>query len=256
MSIRLWPGGFSFSAYNPEEAQSFFVREVEFDRTAPYISSLKELFFGNDCLIWTYKRTRILCVTPQYTLLPSEYSDNRQKAGLLAYNFHAPGERCLSNSLEEENAELLFAMNEEIYEFCSRTLTNPIYIHHITSQIITLKKQSRGEKRKHLYVVLHRHLVDIICFEGERLLFVNSFSCEQHNDLLYYILYAWKQIGMDQLSDYCSIYGELPDTNRVIHSLHTYIKHIDRIELPAKAYYLGGEILQSPIDLILMSVCE
>ncbi|MDR0537707.1 MAG: DUF3822 family protein [Tannerellaceae bacterium] len=256
MSIRLWPGGFSFSAYNPAEAQSFFFRDVEFDRSVPYINSLKELFFSNDSLIWAYNRSRILCVSPQYTLVPNEYANEKRNVELLRYNVHSPGRRCLTNKLEEEKAELVFAIDEDVYEFCSRTLTNPVYIHHLTSQIIMLKKQCRGENHKHLYAVVHHSLVDICCFEGNDFLFANSFAYEQPNDLLYYILYVWKQIGLDQLYDYCSIYGDLSATNRVIHALHTYIKHIDRIELPAKAYFLGGEILYAPIDLILMSVCE
>ena len=42
MSIRLRSGGLSFSAYSPSVSESFFYRDVEFDRTRPYISSLKE----------------------------------------------------------------------------------------------------------------------------------------------------------------------------------------------------------------------
>ena len=42
MSIRLRSGGLSFSAYSPSVSESFFYRDVEFDRTRPYISSLKD----------------------------------------------------------------------------------------------------------------------------------------------------------------------------------------------------------------------
>jgi hypothetical protein len=107
-----------------------------------------------------------------------------------------------------------------------------------------------------MFVLVHRSLADITCYEGNKLLFANSFAYDQRSDLLYYILYVWKQVGLDQVNDYLSISGEFSVTNRVIHLLHTYVKHIERIELPAKAYLLGGEILQAPVDLILMSVCE
>ncbi|MDR1937351.1 MAG: DUF3822 family protein [Tannerellaceae bacterium] len=256
MSIRLWSGGLSFSAYNPSEGESFFFREVKFDRTIPYTTSLKELFFTNECLTWTYKRTSVLCVSPQYTLAPNEWIRDKQEPLFLSFIFSSPEKRCLSNLVEEETVELIFGLDEEIYEFCARSLTRPIFTHHITPQLIMLKKQSRNEKANHMFVVLHHRMVDITCFSEVRLLFVNSFDFEQLSDLLYYILCAWKQTGMNQLSDFLFLAGETGLCNRVNQSLQTYIRHIGRMEIPAKAYLLGGEILQAPIDLILSSVCE
>ena len=63
MSIRLRSGGLSFSAYSPSVSESFFYRDVEFDRTRPYVSSLKECFFENDFLTWFYKQVNVVCVT-------------------------------------------------------------------------------------------------------------------------------------------------------------------------------------------------
>jgi hypothetical protein len=256
MSIRLWSGGLSFSAYNPSEGQNFFFREVEFDRTIPYITSLKELFFANDCLVWTYKHTNILCVFQQFTLAPDCYITDKQKAQYLSFNFSSAVKRCLSNHLDEEKAEVIFGLEEEVYEFCVRSLVNPVFTHHITSQLIMLGKQCQGDKFNHMFVVIHRTIVDIICFSETRLLFANSYDYEQLNDLLYYILYVWQQTGMNQLSDQLSLAGELALCTRTTQSLHTYIQHIGRIEIPAKAYLVGGEILQAPMDLILLSVCE
>ncbi|MDR1555502.1 MAG: DUF3822 family protein [Tannerellaceae bacterium] len=257
MSIRLWSGGLSFSAHNPSEGQSFFFREVEFNRTRPYIEWLKEdVFFANECLTWTYKRTYVLYVSQQYTLAPESLIPEKQRPKLLSFNFPVPEKRCLANRLEEEKALIVFGINEENYEFCARSLTSPIFTHHITSQLITLKKQSRNGKTNQMFVVLHRRMVDIICFSASELVFVNSFDFEQLNDLLYYILCVWKQTGMNQLNDALFLAGDISLGTRITHFLQAYIQHIGRMEIPAKAYLLGGEILQAPIDLLLLSVCE
>jgi hypothetical protein len=256
MSIRLRPDGFSFSAYNPEEAQSFFFRDVEFDQAIPYKQSIKELFFSNDCLVWNYKRTKVLCVTGQYTLAPNQYIIDRKRSDLLDYNFSAPEKRCLSNTLDDEQAELIFAINDDVYDFCSRSLTNPVFIHHMTSQLIMLKKQCRSERHSHMFATVRRSMVDICCFNDNRLLFANTFTCNQPSDFLYYLCYVWKQVGMNQLTDKLSISGDAAVTGRAMQPIHSFIKHVDNVEIPAKAYYIGGEILQAPIDLILMSVCE
>jgi hypothetical protein len=257
MSIRLWSGGLSFSAYNPEEGHTFFVRELEFNRARPYIEWLKEdVFFANECLTWSYKRTSVLYVSAQYTLAPNRLVPEKKKAQLLAFNFPAPGKRCLSNPVEAEDAQLVFGVNEEVYEFCSRSLTHPVFTHHIGSQLIMLGKQSRNGTNSRMFVILHRKMVDIVCFAAGRLVFVNSFHFEQLNDLLYYILCVWKQTGMNQLNDALFLAGDISLTTRITHFLQTYIQHVGRMEIPAKTYLLGGEILQAPVDLLLFSVCE
>ena len=103
MSIRLRSGGLSFSAYSPSVSESFFYRDVEFDRTRPYVSSLKECFFENDFLTWFYKQVNVVCVTSQYTLVPASVFQEKQKAGLLAFTFSSPEGRCLSNELNRRN---------------------------------------------------------------------------------------------------------------------------------------------------------
>lgn len=90
MSIRLRSGGLSFSAYSPSVNESFFYRDIEFDRTKPYISSLKECFFENDFLTWFYKRVNVVCVTSQYTLVPAAVFEEKQKEELLAFTFLLP----------------------------------------------------------------------------------------------------------------------------------------------------------------------
>ena len=79
MSIRLRSDGLSFSGYCPSESESFFYRNMEFDRTKPYISSLKEFFFGHEFLTYSYKRTNLVYVTSQYTVVPEEVFTEKQK---------------------------------------------------------------------------------------------------------------------------------------------------------------------------------
>ena len=184
MSIRLRSGGHSFSAYSPSVSESFFYRDVEFDRTRPYVSSLKECFFENDFLTWFYKQVNVVCVTSQYTLVPAAVFQEKQKAELLAFTFSSPEGRCLSNELKDEPAELVFGVDEDVYEFCSRSLVNPRFVHHVGPLLSLWKKQSRARLPRQLYVVLHRRRMDVACYAQGNLLFVNSFEYEHTDEIL------------------------------------------------------------------------
>jgi hypothetical protein len=256
MSIRLWSGGLSFSIYNPYEPKSYIFRDINFDRNIPYSTSLKELFFANKCLVWPCKRTYILSVTPRYTLIPGELYSEKQKNELLTFNFTSQEKHTLSDSIGKENVKLVYDMEEEVYEFCSRSLTNPVFVNYLTPQLIVFQKQNLAEKFRHMFVVIHENIADISCFSKGNLSFANSFVFDQQNDnMLYYILYIWRQTGMDQLHDQLSLMWNNPLCSKLTQSLQEYLQHVKPIEIPSEAYLTGGEILQAPVDLILLSVC-
>ena len=187
----------------------------------------------------------MVCVTSQYTLVPAAVFQEKQKAGLLAFTFSSPEGRCLSNELKDEQAELVFGVDEDVYEFCSRSLVNPLW-----------KEQSRARLPRQLYVVLHRRRMDVACYAQGNLLFVNSFEYEHTDDILYYILYVWKQVGMDQQKDQLRLFGDVPLRNDITNTLRNYLQYIDPLEIPSEAYLMGPEVLQAPLDLIALSLCE
>ena len=256
MSIRLRSGGLSFSAYSPSASESFLYRDVEFDRTKPYVSSLKECFFENDFLTWSYRQVNVVCASPQYTLVPKEVFQEKQKAELLAFTFSSPEGHCLSNELKDEQAELIFGVDEEVYEFCSRSLVNPRFVHHVTPLLSLWKKQSRTRLPRQLYAVLHRRGMDVACYAQGSLLFVNSFEYEHPDDILYYILYVWKQTGMDQQKDQLRLFGDAALRSNITSTLRNYLQYIDPLEIPSDAYLMGPEVIQAPLDLIALSLCE
>ena len=122
VSIRLRSGGLSFSGYDPSAGGSFFYRETEFDRAVSFISSLKEFFFAHEFLTWTYKRINVICVSPEYSLVPDNYWGDGKEGRLLDFSFSTLELHCLTDTLKEQQAKLVFGVDEEVYEFCSRSL--------------------------------------------------------------------------------------------------------------------------------------
>ena len=195
-----------------------------------------------------------MCHFPVYACAGCCFQE-KQKAGLLAFTFHLP-KRCLSNELKDEPAELVFGVDEDVYEFCSRSLVNPRFVHHVGPLLSLWKKQSRARLPRQLYVVLHRRRMDVACYAQGNLLFVNSFEYEHTDDILYYILYVWKQVGMDQQKDQLRLFGDVPLRNDITNTLRNYLQYIDPLEIPSEAYLMGSEVLQAPLDLIALSLCE
>ena len=167
VSIRLRSGGLSFSGYDPSAGGSFFYRETEFDRAVSFISSLKEFFFAHEFLTWTYKRINVICVSPEYSLVPDNYWWDGKEGHLLDFCFSTLELHCLTDILKEQQAKLVFGVDEEVYEFCSRSLLHPFFSHYMTSPLTLWTKESSASLPRQMYVVIERKRMDVAFLAGE-----------------------------------------------------------------------------------------
>lgn len=256
VSIRLWPDGFSFSGHIPGQAGSFFYRETMLAKGTSYLSSLKELFFTFEFLTWTYKRTYVLPAAVPFTLVPSALFDERRKDKILAFNLSDPPSHPLHNTLETLGAELLFAMEEELYEFCSRTLLNPQFIHPMTPQLELWQKQSFPSGKRRMYLVVQAKTIDMACFADGKLIVANSFKAERAEDILYHTLHLWNHTGMDQLTDELYLYGDHARRVEAAGIFQHYLRNVCPMQIPSEVYLAGVPLAPTPFDLISLFVCE
>lgn len=255
LSIRISPDGFSFSGTIPDKRNSFFYRQITFDRSKDYVTSLKEAFFEEECLAWAYKSINIHCFTSSYLFIPEAFYDEDKKDDIIQYTFLTPSEICLSNPLISGQGRILFGLEKEVYEFLSRSFVNPEFIHHMTHPCNAWKQQSELSFSGQMHVILNKKTIDIACCKRGELTFLNSFDYTAPEDALYFISYAWKQADMDQLKDRLLLVGDMEYKKGLITNLKNYIHYVSEMELPADVYLRNPEIMQAPYDIIL-SVCE
>ena len=251
VSIRLWPDGLSFAGHIPSEKDSFFYTEIEIDRTKPYIKAIKDIFFAHPFFAYAYQHTCVICANRQYTLIPANIFVEQQKEQLMSFVFSSPEEKILHDNLDEFDSKVLFGIQPKVYDFFSRMLINPIFTHAITAQLIQWKHRSLTAYPKQLFVALHKDTMDAACFYRENLLFVNSFQVDDSADMLYYILYIWKQTGMDQQKDKLVLFANTETYQTLKENLQTYILQIEYVQ-PR----LSSTGLAVPPDVTALFQCE
>lgn len=109
-----------------------------------------------------------------------------------------------------------------------------------------------GIHRK-LYAYFHDKKVDIFCYEKNRFKFFNSFKADHAKDALYFILYVWKQVGMDQVQDELHVAGDVPDKDWFLYNAKIYIKKTFLLN-PSAEFNRAPitEIKGMPFDLVTL----
>lgn len=256
MSIRLCSDGLSFSGYNPSESSSFFYGEAVYDRSKSYIAWLKDLFFENDFFNYSYAAIHVLYVSPRYTLMPNVVLKDKEEEAFLSFNLSGIPQKGVRNTVGGEELTVVFDIPEEIYEFCARSLLNPTFVHHLVPLLTVWQKRSAQSIPRHMYVYIHGADLDIVCYDQGRLLFANSFTFQDTTDIIYFILYAWRQNGLDQKKDLLLLDAPQLLKSELHQMLSSFIMRLEPIGIPTEFYLLGAGTDRSPLDLLYLSICE
>lgn len=253
MSIRLWPGGLSFLGAIPSEKDTFFYDSTTLDKTKPYIQALKDVFFEHAFFTYPYKETSIICTGTQYTMVPETVFEEAHKEQLMNFIFSAPEGKTRYQSLKELEAVLLFSINLDVYDFFSRSLVNTKFIHAMSSLLLAWRKQNLVSYPKQLYVSLHEDTMDAACFDRGALLFVNSFPIEDRTDVIYYLLYIWKQLKLNQVKDQLCLSAEPAVFSDLKDTLQNYLLQIEPLDK-----YRVDALTKVPADVMALfeSECE
>lgn len=259
MSIRLQPDGLSFSAYIPFVPGSFFIRRAEFNHALSYGEAFKEFFYAHDFLTWSYRKVYIVVDFPQYTMVPGKVFDEKQKEEFLSFHFSRPENRCLHDEVGEEEMVLVYGMDNDTYEFCARSFIAPTFIHSVSLLIPFWKKQSMASSTAKMYAAISADRITVCCYRQDKLVFANTLSVGNTQDMLYYLLSIWRTTGMDQHTDQLFLYGDGEEgqaKSELLEALAPYLRQAEAGGIPSDIYLLGDEIAHTPIDLIALSLCE
>jgi hypothetical protein len=228
ISIRLRPDGFSFAGIIPGESSSFFFTDTRLDRTKSYAVGLKDIFYEHEFFTYPFKRTTVICANCRYTLVPESVFTEAHKERIMTFVFpHLIQESVvLHEPLSPLDAEVLYSFPKDIYEFCSRSLDEPVFTHSVTLSLLNWRKQNLSSFPKQLYIDVRGAVLDAACFDKGSLTFLNSFDIEDTVDVAYYIVCIWKQTGMNQLSDHLLISADHPIYEELSTTLRSYIRNI------------------------------
>ena len=227
LSIRLSTDGFSFSIFNPlgDGEVSFYEREV--DDSLSLTANLKQTFREVEWLNFSFRRVNVLMANKRFTFIPLEFFEDEQVETVFYHN-HPKQENELVqyNILHKNNIVVLFGMDKSTCSLLREQYPNIRFYSQASPFIEYFATKSRLGNCRKMYVHLRKEAVDIYTYERGRLTFANAFACKEANDRIYYILYIWKQLGMEQERDELHLTGELSDKEQLLPELRKFIRQV------------------------------
>ncbi|MDE5710848.1 DUF3822 family protein [Bacteroides sp.] len=227
LSIRLSTDGFSFSIFNPLDSGSSAIFDRKVNESLSLTANLKQTFQELEWLHHPFHGVNILMADKRYTLIPLEFFEDEQ-VEMVFYHNHPKRENeiVLYNILHKSNTVVLFGMDKSAYSFLHEQYPDAGFYSQSGALMEHFSTKSRLGNNRKMYVHLRKEAADIYSFERGRLLLANSFGCKATADRLYYLLYIWKQLGLEQERDELHLTGDLQDKEALLPELRKFIRQV------------------------------
>jgi len=256
LTVYAGPEQFSFSIYDPDEAGSYFYGELTDENQTGAFSVFKEAFFEQTFFSLPFRKVWIMNHTPMFAFIPNSMYNDSYRDDFMNFLFSDREGIPLNNSIPSGGMTVLYQLPEAVYRFMLRSFAQPEFIHYSTPLITYFLKNGKKSNVRQMAVNLQKNGVDIFCFSNETFLFGNYFPCKGLPEALYYILFTWKQLQLNQQNDFLYITGNNVFKEGLIEKLALYIQQIHFPAIPPEIYFDGVNTDCIPFELTSISVCE
>jgi len=234
LSIQANLNGFSFCILDIEKSTYLGLRHYNFENVYSiddYVDKLTEVFNEDNLLDWQFKSSSFIYLTQKSTLIPESFFD---KANLKTYFEFSQGLNELDeihyNFLTEINAYNIFAIPNYIVNEIFSRLENVNLFHQATPLVKAIFKNKSNKESECVYVNMNNKFIDIAVAAENRLCLYNTFQFQNETDLLYFILYIYKQLDLDTRKNKLLIAGEQSDNIKYYNALNKYITTVRYLE--------------------------
>ena len=240
LSIQASLDGFLFSVLEPFSLKYLVLKRYQFEQVASsdmLLEQIQEILQQDPLLQQTYHGVSCIQVDNRSTLLPAGLFDKSQLKSYFEFNHMLNDlDELRYNFLKQIDAYLVFPMYHEIANLYLKYWVNAVFYHQATPFISeVVHTGSLAGKAAHIHFSTGHF--DIAVTNGQQLLFHNNFMYRSDEDLLYFILFVFDKLELDQGSTPLFLSGELDKFSDRPSTLKRYFRNLKFRSAPTEFQY-------------------
>lgn len=242
-----------YGLFTPAVANSLHIGDIAC--TDDSLHGLEDAVYNTSLLLNEYKRVRVVVYPRHFLLLPQDVTDE-VCIDLLHEAFPACDADVAVCLMPRNGVKIAFGMPSGTHAFLGRTFNYPAVIPHLVPLCEHCSSLVCNDNLKRMFLHLSESRLDMIIFNGDKMVCANSFSVTGPQDARYYALAAWRSWLMDQLNDELFLFGDNSLQATMTPLLREFVKQVKPAVFPVAAMRLGRNAMQAPFELMLLALCE
>ena len=227
LSIRLRTDGFSFVITSPLGDDDLLQTDYQPDESLSLTANLKQAVQSFEWWGRPFRKVQVLVGSKRFTLLPLELFEDEQAEEQFHYNHpRHDHEQVMYNILQRSNLVVIFGIDSYVHHFVCSCYPEARFYAQSTPLIEYFAGKSHLGNSRKLYVHLAPQGFEAYAYDRGRLLLGNHFDATTTADVLYFILYIWKQLDLAQERDELHLAGDLSRKEQLLPELRKYIRQV------------------------------
>ena len=237
LSIRLAPDGFSFFVLNVMNHRVIAFQHspiaIHQDAVVVALNALR----SEEVFSFPFEEVRVLIDFPSVTTVPTSLYNEDNKEALFALNVDAGlNEFVLDNHSSAYDLEVLFSIPKELYLFFNRNFPKIKFVHQLTMVLDTANTYV-NKAQEQLFISYTEDHFTAVALRNNSLVYHNCFNLNSADDLVYFFLLVYQELGFDQYQANVLIDGLIEDGSKELNIVREYVKQIGFAQLQQKFDY-------------------
>lgn len=218
--------GLSFVIFDSAEQKFLCLKNYRYsERDTSIDEILSELQERENWKLKDFKEVNFIIDNNSNTLVPKDFFNEDEKRQYLSL-LNISGEEIKSDILSEIDAVNVYA--SEISEASLSEYAENINVCHSSSILIDhlIKEFSSRSHETRAVVNVKNNTYELIVVKGESLIFHNYFNFNTKEDFLYFILFTFEQLNIDNETTPLYFMGFIEEKSAVVELCSRYIRNI------------------------------
>lgn len=228
LSMQADQQGFTYCIYDTRAEQYVLFRNYTFRdvRLAEDLNmQIADVLEKDEALSLRFQKVRFLAYTQQSTLVPDSYFSRGKMREYLAFSQAGEVDHELFSSLiTPPGIYNVFALQRELVSIISQHFSKAVFFNQTTPFLRHIAVRPDTFTRPAVYVGLNSGFFDLAGTGDGKLRLYNTFQFVNESDLLYYVLYAYRQLNHDPQRIPLFISGDPGDGNVYFDILKQYLQ--------------------------------
>ncbi|MEQ8324137.1 MAG: DUF3822 family protein [Vicingaceae bacterium] len=263
LSLQVGKDGMSYAILSPTDNTVELTREFIFDSVnsnADLLADIRGIVENDPALMGPFFHTSIGFYQGKSTLIPEALFEAGMEESYLNFTEDSDVERYFfSNKLVNLRSRNVFSVDKALCDYLQSCYPTPLFLHSSTPLIDVFALQEKRNSGRRCFIHVQYSHFEILCFEKGELRFYNSFDYTTAEDLLYYVLFVFEQLDLNQESEPISVFGEIDQYGTIADLLKRYLGVVEfgnRIDMLSYSPALDAVPKHYYINLYQQFLCE
>lgn len=234
ITMRITNNSLSLAVVNQETPDQIDYEPVVVKSGISMAANLRNAFKESVLLERPYARATVLIDTP-VMLIPLEEFDEDEKTAVYRYAVTGHDADLVAHcALPDENAVAIFAVNKDLKMVIEDHIPDVRFRPLMYAVWSRFHRKSFSIGRHKLFVYFHDKRMEVFSFDKNRFQYSNVFDATSAQDSVFFILYAWKQLGYSQRDDEILVMGETKYKDSLLEMLRRYVLKVHTVSMTAE----------------------